>query len=70
MMARKNLFALISLCSLMTYGCTGVIEDGKDDGGKDQNKTVAVSITGSKYLVPPSNNNFFILMPLKTNQQF
>lgn len=38
MMARKNLFALISLCSLMTCGCTGVIEDGKDDGGKDQNR--------------------------------
>lgn len=63
-MARKNLFALISLCSLMTYGCTGVIEDGKDDGGKDQNKTVAVSITGSAQKGPLTKGSQITAFPL------
>ena len=64
MMARKNLFALISLCSLMTCGCTGVIEDGKDDGGKDQNKTVAVSITGSAQKGPLTKGSQITAFPL------
>ena len=64
MMARKNLFALISLCSLMTYGCTGVIEDGKDDGGKDQNQTVAVSITGSAQKGPFTKGSQITAFPL------
>lgn len=64
MMARKNLFALISLCSLMTYGCTGVIEDGKDDDGKDQNKTVAVSITGSAQKGPLTKGSQITAFPL------